>query len=562
MKVLQLERYRIDLEEAITYRGLDFSALYMDLCSLHAYVKENRDLIRQQTVATLKGVLTSRRHTSQKQALFLYKEAANALAAIAVTRRADGSLAQQSISALQQVALSAGGNAHRAAAEALGSLPVNVRGPEINIEAKPNVPLISLADLLREQNITDPALHSPAGRSLVFSTDKADRLFVIKMARAQDSPQQLLTEAVWMHHLYSQRHAYGNGFEVPRPVTVDGSYVFRIEHEVAPLCRQIHPDGYAIGFCAHCQYFQYANGNLAAFQFKQTMFKNAWLLGRLTAAGIVHTAPIPLFHNRVQRNRRSDNGVYQWPRGGRLDRWLYSCRYPNFGTTGLRDLEHLIAFADKSQKLYEQIGTQILSMLLVAGSYFRNKDVDRVGLGKDGGPADARELFDEVLLVSLIEGIFNRYYEGFVGTGVSGELSIDYSRISSRMIEEMGVDRHMVEVLRAVDQKQMSDGEFRDFLLDRGFSEYAMADLSKGEKDIEILTGPHLGGFNDRISVPELIEFVALASALCMAGKYSMDSLPTGDLKMSPSACHAEVVEARPCHFSTGPVPSASKGSG
>lgn len=93
------------------------------------------------------------------------------------------------------------------------------------------------------------------------------------------------------------------------------------------------------------------------------------------------------------------------------------------------------------------------------------------------------------------------------------------------MIEEMGVDRHMVEVLRAVDQRQMSDGQFREFLVERGYSEHQAAGFSKGEKDIEILTGPHLGGFNDRISLPELIEFVALASALCMAGKYAVTNL-------------------------------------
>ena len=31
--------------------------------------------------------------------------------------------------------------------------------------------------------------------------------------------------------------------------------------------------------------------------------------------------------------------------------------------------------------------------------------------------------------------------------------------------------------------------------------------------DIPLTTGPHLGGFNQQISLPELIEFVAAASA-------------------------------------------------
>ncbi|MDY0039855.1 MAG: hypothetical protein RBS57_06050 [Desulforhabdus sp.] len=97
MEAFQLERYRAQLEESISYRDLDFCALYMSVCSLHALVKEARDLVRSETVATLKGVLTATRHRSQTRALFLYKEEADALASIAVYDRANENLAQQAI---------------------------------------------------------------------------------------------------------------------------------------------------------------------------------------------------------------------------------------------------------------------------------------------------------------------------------------------------------------------------------------------------------------------------------------------------------------------------------
>ncbi|RLC26278.1 MAG: hypothetical protein DRH21_02575 [Deltaproteobacteria bacterium] len=69
---------------------------------------------------------------------------------------------------------------------------------------------------------------------------------------------------------------------------------------------------------------------------------------------------------------------------GRLDAWLHSCRYPNFGPTGIRDFEHLITLKSKSQKLYEYIGSHILSILLVIGSYFRNHEAERFGLDEQG----------------------------------------------------------------------------------------------------------------------------------------------------------------------------------
>jgi hypothetical protein len=39
------------------------------------------------------------------------------------------------------------------------------------------------------------------------------------------------------------------------------------------------------------------------------------------------------------------------------------------------------------------------------------------------------------------------------------------------------------------------------------------------ERNITLLTGPHLGGFNRPISLPEMIECISTMSALCMEGR-------------------------------------------
>lgn len=330
-----------------------------------------------------------------------------------------------------------------------------------------------------------------------------------------------------MEHLCSGDYAFPVRFNIPVAIKIQGSYVFKLENMPVrmPEGTDLHPEGYAIGFIAHKDYFAYPNEHrterrLTTEGFREVMFRNAWLLGKLTFLGIVHSAPIPLFHNRVQRGRRGDHGLYEWPRGGRLDRWLDSCCYPNFGMTGIRDFEHLIAFNGLGRRLYHYVGAQIFSLLLVAGSYFRNKDIGRVGIDWQGNPVDARDLFDKQFLAELVQGISLSYYHGFVGTEFTGKLAIDFDELASRMIEEMGVDRYMEEILRDVDQKQMSDEEFRKFLAGRGYSENEMKGFKRGVQDVTVYTGPHLGGFNERISLPELIESIGTISALCIAGRY------------------------------------------
>jgi len=144
-------------------------------------------------------------------------------------------------------------------------------------------------------------------------------------------------------------------------------------------------------------------------------------------------------------------------------------------------------------------------------------------LDEKGNPVDARDLFHKPFLGKLMEGIFRHYHLGFVGTEFSGDVPVDFDALSTRMVDEMGVDRHMEEILRIADQKEMTEKTFVHFLEQRGGSGEEASSFQKGREDITLYTGPHLGGFNHGISLPELIESIETMDALCFFNKYSRE---------------------------------------
>jgi hypothetical protein len=284
----------------------------------------------------------------------------------------------------------------------------------------------------------------------------------------------------------------------------------------------------AIAFKTSAAYFTYPNDSRPERRptpaaITAIMARNARQMGVLASQGILHTAPIPLFHNRIQRHRRDDGGRYQWYRGGRLDRWLTSCAFPNMGETGLRDFEHLEPHCGSSERLFREIGSHFLSLLLVTGAYFRSAAPRQVGQEADGRPVDARDLFDTQLLERLVRVSFSSYFQGFTGRLAAPDPGIDLAHLCRRMVAEMGRDRHMIEILRAVDQEEMAEATFVQFLREGGMSEASIARQKRGATDIELMSGPHLGDFNRQTSLPELTDAVAVMAALCMEGRHAMD---------------------------------------
>jgi hypothetical protein len=523
--VRDLERERRISEQVLSTPDYDFSAKYLAVGELHRLLSRDSDIARPETVRVLEGVVRNSTLSGQKQAYFLFKEATLTLSVI-LAHSTDLQVAREAFDSLRRLLRETGGAPQRAAAEAMGSLPFVVEGFSPEMPTRFLTPALTWEDILRSAKIH--AVENPryAGRSLVSRVNGGEKLLVLKFAKKGETAEALFKEAHWMEHL--GKDSFPVRFDVPVVIQVNGGFLFSLKEGPAvdgPSPPDLHPARYAIAFVAHEDYFSYPNHfdrsrPIEREEFQEVISRDAWILARLASLGLVHSAPIPLFHNRVQGPRRNDGGFYEWPRAGRLDRWLESCAYPNFGLSGIRDFEHFTPFNGPSRKLYPQVGMHLLSLLLVSGSYFRNREPERVGWDREGKAIDARDLFDRECLGRFIRGVFLGYYEGFVGRPFEGEIPFASDRLTTRMIDEMGVDRHMEEILRIRDQQEMSRGEFEAFLRGRGFSEENAGKKEKGAEDIVIYTGPHLGGFNERISLPELIEAVGTMSALCIAGRF------------------------------------------
>jgi len=514
-------------EDYLLNSCLDFSATYMAVSTLEYALNKSFSLASSQTVHALHRVILKKVHSQQRQSYFLYRKAAKTLRFLASAGK-NPYLASKSLESLKHIVAHTHGPSHRAAAEALGSLPLKIKGPSLQEERPTKISSITWHELCGKTGLNAACPMKCIGRSLVFSLS-GDSVFVIKLSRSNSDNAALNREALWMTYLQTIRHEFPVRFDIPTPYRFGQAYVFRLTNFPEKLKNSVNRSmSYAIGFTAHPDYFVYPNPLpdepiIDRNNFMEVMKRNAFLLGKLASMGMVHTAPVPLFHNRLQRHRRRDGGYYEWPRAGRLDRWLMSCRYPNLGKSGIRDFEHLEAIPGASSGFYRFVGNHLISIILIGASYFRNHDPERTGFNKEGFPVDMRHLFCPDLMQALIEDSFNAYYEGFTGRKNGHGLPVDLDKFVLRLIDEFGVDRYMEEIFRVADQREMSDVEFNEFLLERGVDRNIIEGLSRGLEDITIFTGPHLGAFNQRISLPELIHFTETAASYCICDRYLFD---------------------------------------
>lgn len=519
-----VNRERRLLEETLASPWSDFIARFMAARSLRELFEARPGLADGESVSLLAGVLADPRILAERQGLFLFREAAGALRAL-FTAVPPSPLAEPAVTVLHGVLRHGHGAPQRATAETLAGLPLDLTPPRIDLPAERPLPVFSWAELTAGFELAGAPEF--VGRSLVSRLATEPGFLVVKLARPADRPAELARETAWLGHLGALDLSLPAGFALPRPLGGLRSGTFRLGDLplAPPVDLVLHPRCFAIAFTAPSGYYSYPNepgpDAAAAARFLPTLLgDNARLLGALTGRGILHEAVIPLFHNRVQRERREDGGLYDWALGGRLDRWLESCRHPNFGASGLRDFEHLAPYEPRADLLYRQLGAHFLSLLLVAASFFRNREPDLRGLDGRGVPVDARHLFDPELLARLVETMFRNYHLGFAGVAAPAELPFDLDRLCGRMIDEMGVDRHMEEILRLADQEAMDDAAFVAFFRSRGLDNRQVARLVRGREDIVLHTGPHLGGFNQPISLPELVEAVGAMAAMCVLGRY------------------------------------------
>ena len=338
-------------ETVLTSGDYDFSAKYLAAAHIHGLAVKQPGRIGAGTIAALENLFYNRAVLGQTQAYFLLREAAGALCSV-ISRFPHEAGTRGAHHAVMNLLGRTKGHAQRAAAEALGTLPFALEGPSPRQVTQREIPLIRWRAFLKETRISCEGTPRFLGRSLVAKTADPDRLLVVKLAGAKDNPESLIREAAWLTYLAQIKDTFPVRFHVPESVPVQDRSLFRLTDFPAPDAggKNLHLKGFAIAFLAHPDYFDYPNHGdpkrrLRPEAFLETICRNAFLFGRLTGRGMIHQAPVPLFHNRVQGPRRNDRGVYLWQRGGRLDQWLASCRYPNFGCSGVRDFEHLEVFS-------------------------------------------------------------------------------------------------------------------------------------------------------------------------------------------------------------------------
>ncbi len=510
---------------------LDFSGALLVATRLVREVASLPAAADYSRIAALAAALDVPDYRHQKQAYFFYREIAAGLAA-AAAGHPDPTLGEWALTLLEKRLDHPHYGLHRAVAEALGGLPLQIAPPLFDDAAsgedEPVAPSTELDQAwLRSQGVACSAAGRWIGRSLVLEARPAG-LIVVKFMRRGESPSNLAREARWMARLGSWPNIFDVPFKIPTPLGRSAQTVMRWAAALplpADRPSDLDPDRRVLAFAAAADYFHYPNSpagaeRLPAVRVCEILGRCARLLGQALSRDVVHTAPIPLFHNRTQQHRRTDGGVYDWPRAGRLDQWLHSCRYPNLAQSGLRDFEHFALRTDTAFSRYEWIGIHLISLFLVAGSYFRTAAPARVGTDDTGRPVDARDLFDPQVLAAMIRSIYAGYRQGFAGEKGAGTLPFAINTVVTRMIDEMGVDRHMEEVLRVADQRALGREDFERFLTERGMNPDEAAAMPQGNADIVLPTGPHLGGFNQPISLPELIRMTGSAAADCIVGRF------------------------------------------
>jgi hypothetical protein len=519
----------VSIERRLSGRKLDFSETFVRVGQLKQLLDVGHAPATDQTVTVLGKLLASDRHLAQTQAFHLFESIAASLAAIGCSRF-DTAVSRRALQVLMPAATQSRGEKQRASAQTAGTLPVNIEGPRQPSTAAGNEPpRMSLKKILARIGHTHAGGGKYLGRSLVVPLQENGVVAVVKITRKGECPAGLVREAWWQEYLNSKAPPFAGHFNVPRPVRVGRGYLFRPTGLPGSQGRSSAIDpasAMAIAFAVDRDYFVYPNDHrpqarMPYDRFRRVLLRAAGLFGELAAAGIVHTAPVPLFHNRVQRDRRDDGGLYEWDRAGRLDRWLLSSRYPNFGPTGIRDFEHLTSLGpEEGRRLYRHIGNHLLSLILVAGSHFRHKAPELMGEDEKGALRDLRFLFDREKFIDLVSGVFQAYHSGFSGGGPDSDLTADIETLVDSLIEQMGVDRHMLELLRREDQNRMSTAAFYSLLSRHNLPVKSLAAIEKGRADIEIRSGPHLGPFNGPISVPELPTFLRSATAAIVAGRF------------------------------------------
>jgi len=223
---MDMHRKLADSENYLLYSCSDFSATYMAVSTLEYEIEKSSSLASSQTIHALHRVILKKVHSHQRQSYFLYRKAAKTLRFLASAGE-NTCLTAESIESLKHIVAESDGTSHRAAAEALGSLPLKIKEPSLNEERIKKVSSIRWDELCDKTGLNQYCHMKCIGRSLVFSL-ASDLVFVMKLSRSNSENASLNREALWMEYLQTIKHEFPVKFDIPTPLRFGKAYLFRL----------------------------------------------------------------------------------------------------------------------------------------------------------------------------------------------------------------------------------------------------------------------------------------------------------------------------------------------
>ena len=128
-------------EHALVDANFDFIAKYHAITDLRRLLKKTPGILDRQTIFAVTTLLQADQFHRDRQSYFLFREAAKIISDMIVQPAGNG-MRQAALAAMEAMLSQTHGSAHRGVAEALGSLPVTVRGPrmpDMDISSAPSV---------------------------------------------------------------------------------------------------------------------------------------------------------------------------------------------------------------------------------------------------------------------------------------------------------------------------------------------------------------------------------------------------------------------------------------
>ncbi|KGM38326.1 hypothetical protein JY97_16930 [Alkalispirochaeta odontotermitis] len=226
LKAGYLAKLKADSATEIRDETADLTTRLYAIHHLNSAIRQNPALVDSDTIFILRDIIKNSRLAAKRQSLFFFRIAAETLCSV-MTESRKRPLSDLAFSALKNVMAAATGYGHRAATEALTTLPVSVRGPDLRPAAAQPVPGVTWHQILAKTGFNHAGQPTAYGRSIVVEIgggrSAPQQLLVVKLVPGDDDPSQLLTEACWIDHFNHTPYSFGLRFNIPKMIKIKDS---------------------------------------------------------------------------------------------------------------------------------------------------------------------------------------------------------------------------------------------------------------------------------------------------------------------------------------------------